>query len=107
MLRALLFALGAAALGFQIGVAILLVTYRSRSADAIEALCVRGQITHDQAQALNGTLWLKVPGYCTTYSYVDDYGMVQRGESPCLAQQGDRIVSAACSQALKSLFSGD
>ena len=61
--------------------------------DAIDKLCIKGRISAEQAKLLSQTKWQHTPTYCTS----------RNGRSDCEPNEYDRVLSANCSEALKSL----
>lgn len=80
----------------------------STTGDAIEAACIKGQLSSLQAEAVN-TFGPKKrePGYCLGQTYTDDEGVQREGFAHCEAEEGDRLLSASCAGALKVYQTGD
>jgi len=75
--------------------------------DAVEAGCVKFQISALQAEAMSDIPPRRSPGYCLGNTYTDKSGKRHEGTAWCKPQEGDRVLRASCSSALKILKTGD
>jgi len=76
--------------------------------DAFETACIKGQLSDAQAYMLQVfPEKRREPGYCLGQTYTDKKGKVREGTAWCRPVEGDRILSGSCSQALKTLKTGD
>ena len=63
----------------------------------IDELCVKGQLSAEQAASLDPREYETLPSYCAEAVPPGQHG----GDSHCQAERFDRILAANCSQALK------
>lgn len=65
--------------------------------DAVEATCVKGQLSAAQAESLKPQDFKTWPSYCLGRE--DSNG--KNGDAHCQPEENDRILAAHCSRALK------
>lgn len=73
-----------------------------RIGDSFEALCIKGQLSATQAATLFPEQYKTHPSYCLGRENSDG----DNGDSWCQAEEGDRILAAHCSRALRELAEG-
>lgn len=67
--------------------------------DAIEANCIKGQLSAEQAASLDPREFATLPSYCSEATPPGQHG----GDVHCQPEAHDRVLAAHCSQALKEL----
>lgn len=73
-----------------------------RAGDALEAGCVKGQLSAQQAASLDPAQFKTWPSYCLGRE--DEDG--DNGDAWCQPQENDRIFAAHCARAIRELFEG-